>query len=434
MNARIGAAIAGCAFIAFAGCSGAPQPNLTPANGQLLAPSPPALGRYRHVRTHSAETVIYSFKANGADGKYPVAGLTNVNGTLYGTTDNGGVGGCFDGCGTVFKVTTGGKEQVVYSFAGGSDGAFPQAALTNVHGTLYGTTLGGGGTGCEDSLGCGTVFSITTAGAERVLYRFAGYPTDGAYPEASLTNVNDTLYGTTWQGGTYGCNKYVSGCGVIFKILPSGKYTLLHNFGDTGDGAFPAAALINADGVLYGTTGGGGVNGCEGTGCGTVFSITTAGTEIVLYKFAGGKDGWYPEAPLVNAHGTLYGTTSSGGTIGWGTVFSITTAGTESVLYSFAGYPTDGARPTAGLTDIDGVLYGTTSLGGGTPCGQFSEGCGTAFSITTSGTESVLYSFAGGSDGLSPEGALTKVHGTLYGTTSHGGARNRGTVYSLSGF
>jgi uncharacterized repeat protein (TIGR03803 family) len=129
--------------------------------------------------------------------------------------------------------------------------------------------------------------------------------------------------------------------------------------------------------------------------------------------------------------GTLYGTTCNGGANGYGTVYKITTSGTESVLYSFAGSPSDGACPVAGLTNVGGTLYGTTCDGGanggsGRPCGGIgATGYGTVYKITTSGTESVLHSFAGPpSDGLTPFGGLINVGGTLYGTTL-------GTVFSI---
>ena len=127
-------------------------------------------------------------------------------------------------------------------------------------------------------------------------------------------------------------------------------------------------------------------------------------------------------------NGTLYGTTCEGGAyisgsgIGLGTVFSITTTGTEKVLYSFGeGGPFDGANPCAGLVALDGTLYGTTYYGGAyTGTGS---GLGTVFSITTAGTESVLYSFDG-ADGQWPAAGLIVRGGKLYGTTSYGGPYN----------
>jgi uncharacterized repeat protein (TIGR03803 family) len=146
------------------------------------------------------------------DGAHPAASLINVKGTLYGTTYGGGA----KNAGTVFSITTTGKEKVLHSFSGGrSDGAYPYASLINVNGTLYGTTTKGGSR-CGSNLGCGTVFSVTTTGTEKVVHSFRG-GTGGADPLASLINVNGTLYGTTYTGGS-SCSH--SGCGTVFALTP----------------------------------------------------------------------------------------------------------------------------------------------------------------------------------------------------------------------
>ncbi len=152
------------------------------------------------------------------------------------------------GYGTVFKITTSGKETVLHSFGGSSrdDGGEPEAGLINLNGTLYGTTSVGG------KNATGTVFSITTSGIETLLYSFKVFGSgDGANPEAGLLNVKGTLYGTTSYGGTFGY-------GTVFSITPSGKETVLHSFGGSGDGNEPFAGLINVKGTLYGTTTSGG--------------------------------------------------------------------------------------------------------------------------------------------------------------------------------
>lgn len=157
--------------------------------------------------------MLYSFQC-GSDGADPTSGLIDVNGTLYGTTENGGGSGCqtasLSGCGTVYSVTTSGSEKVLYRFSGGSDGHYPNASLTEMNGTLYGTTSGGG------SAGDGTVFSIGPSGSEQVVRSFAG--SDGAHPFADLIAVNNVLYGTTVGGGLKsGCYK---GCGTVFALTP----------------------------------------------------------------------------------------------------------------------------------------------------------------------------------------------------------------------
>jgi uncharacterized repeat protein (TIGR03803 family) len=362
-----------------------------------------------------AYSVLYSFHAP-PDGIDPWAGLIDVNGTLYGTTEDGGpYGGAF-GDGTVFSITTGGTEQVLHSFGEGTDGIGPIADLIAIKDTLYGTTFYAG------AYGYGTVFSITTGGTEKVLHSFAD-GIDGAYPRACLIDVSGTLYGTTEDGGAYGH-------GTVFSITTGGTEKVLYSFRGRPDGASPYAGLIDVSGTLYGTTAGDG-----GHGHGTVFSITTGGREKVLYSFRGRPDGASPLAGLIDVSGALYGTTSQGGKyrcgrygFTCGTVFRIT-PGTEKVLHSF-GKGTDGTDPYAGLINVSGTgtLYGTTSHGGayGTAFGD-----GTVYSITTGGTEKVLHSFANGTDGALPLAGLIDVSGTLYGTTLYGGY-DSGTVYSIT--
>jgi len=350
------------------------------------------------------ETVLYSF-AGGSDGAMPTAELIDVDGILYGTTYNGGA----NNDGTIFKITTSGAESVLYSFAGGSDGSAPFGGLTNVNGVLYGTTYLGGANNE------GTVFKITTSGAETVLHSF-GAGSDGSSPLAGLINVDGVLYGTTFAGGGSGF------AGTVFDITTSGQETILHRFGASSDGFFPRAGLTDVDGVLYGTTLEGGANRNKGT----VFKITTSGAESVLHGFKG-SDGRQPEAGLTDVNGILYGTTYWGGSADRndGTVFKITTSGAFTVLHSFGGGD-DGRGPLAGLVNVGGVLYGTTAFGG------VHYNTGTVFKITTSGTKSPVYRFVGGNDGAEPEATLTSINGVLYGTTLSGGAQNNGTVFSLA--
>ncbi len=163
----------------------------------------------------------------------------------------------------------------------------------------------------------------------------------------------------------------VPGCGTVFSVTPSGTENVLHRFTGGSDGARPAAAPVDVNGTLYGTTEFGGGSGCKKRGCGTVFSITTSGSEKVLHSFTGLPDGAYPVAPLVDAHGTLYGTTREWGIAGRGvyrdgsgTVYSITTKGAETVLHSFSDNASDAVYPLAGLINVNGTLYGTSFVGG----------------------------------------------------------------------
>jgi uncharacterized repeat protein (TIGR03803 family) len=381
-----------------------------------------------------SERVIYRFHTY--DGKYPHAGLFNVNGRLWGTTTNGGASGCFhNGCGTIFAVNATGDPAKSERFRfSGSDGEQPFSELISVNGILWGTTSDAGkvcGTfTCKG--GYGTVFGInpkTRAGPE--LYRFLG-GLDGARPHGGLLLYKKLLYGTTLTGGT-GCSA-TGGCGTVFELDPAnGKERVIYRFHGE-DGAHPEAGVIVVGGLLYGTTINGG-NGCSPKGCGTVFAIhPTQRQEDVIYKF-NGHDGAYPYGGLVEANGFLYGTTVNGGdncgnAAGCGVVFSIDKNGKESILHRFAG--PEGAYPYAGLMAANGTFYGTT-LNGGKGCPP--RGCGTVFSITAQGKQSDVFAFAG-SNGAYPYASLIDVAGTLYGTTINGGdgcsaAVGCGTVFAV---
>ncbi len=324
------------------------------------------------ITLQGAETQLYSFIPNSnADGNQPVAGLIQASdNNFYGTAQSGGT----YSEGVVFKITSSGTESVLYSFSGNggiansSDGALLLGSLVEgKDGNLYGTTQNGGATGG------GTVFRITLAGVETVLYSFnANNGTDGVGPNAGLiqgSGNDDNFYGTTFAGG-------VNNVGTVFKITPAGTETVLHSFG-AGDGSSPAAGVIEGtDGNLYGTTQVGGTDGH-----GTVFRMTTAGVQDWLYSFTGeidethvitsNDDGAYPLGGLIQgSDGNFYGTTRFGGEFFVGTVFRITPAGTRSTMISFDGIESvldliDGSLPLAGLVEgTDGNLYGTTAAGG----------------------------------------------------------------------
>ncbi len=374
---------------------------------------------------------IYRFKGT-PDGASPYAGLIAVGGTLYGTTLNGspnycshscGGNECYLGCGTIFSVDASGDEHVIYDFQGNfnnaQDGSWPFAGLTALNGTLYGTT------GSAGAHGVGTVYSVSTAGAEHVLYSFAG-GSDASAPEAGLTVSAGQLYGGTLSGGGTGCGG--SGCGTVFTVSPAGKERVLYSFAGGSDGERMYAGVAALNGKIYGATlfGGGGA-GCGSTGCGTIFEVSKTGKEHVLYRFTGAGDGAYPNG-LTVVKGVLYGTTEGGGNKNSGTFFSVTTSGTHTVLYNFQDIP-DGNLPGATLTLHKGSLYGTT-VGGGT------VGDGTVYKISTAGQEEVLYSFQGGKDGSDPQAPVYAFNGRLYGTTTQGGGTGCagtgcGTIFKL---
>ncbi len=381
------------------------------------------VGAFFSLTTLGVETTIYNFGEVSNDGANPGATLVlGLDGNFYGTTSSGGS----HGSGTVVQIATAGVETVVYNFGENSgDGASPGSALTqDASGVLYGLTNTGGGQGV------GTLYSIalsTPAAVETIIHSFGANNVER--PEGALIQGTDgNFYGTSYSGGS-------QNLGTVFQITPSGSETLLYSFGtNSDDGANPQAALTQgSDGSFYGTTafGGNGGNGSAETGFGTVFKIGTDGAETVLYRFGtnSASDGNNPTGPLtLGADGNFYGSTTYGGDQGAGTIFKITPSGDETVLYSFGANLDDGAYPQLGaLTqDSDGNFYGTTAAGG-------TFGQGAIFKITTSGDETVIYSFgANASDGSQPLAGLTPSGGLFYGTTSTGGHHGKGTFFSVT--
>ena len=428
-----GCALTSCVATAIlAGC-GAGSPGVAP--GPLQQPS----GTFASPLVGKGFETLHSFKGSRASpGAVSPNDLTALHGVLYGTTRWGGP----KAYGTVFATDASGKERVVYRFTGGLDGMYPNGGLTVMNGVLYGTTSAGGNgcnTGPGGVPGCGTVFSVTTSGKERVLHRFK-WGSDGASPLGDLTILNGTIYGITWTGGRRTvCADLSKGCGTVFEVSTSGKERILYRFEGGRDGAFPEGTLLALDGKLFGTAYGGGDRGCYGAGCGTIFDVSTSGVEKVLYRFKGGADGENPKAGLISVNGVLYGTASEGGSgcasLGCGTVFEASTSGQENVLFRFKG-PPDGQFPAARLSDVNGRLYGTTPSGGKVCDAPSGYDAGTIFELTLSGAEKVEHTFKcwtpRDTDGIVPTGALLPLRQTLYGTTTSGGRYFGGTVFALS--
>lgn len=312
------------------------------------------------VKAAGKETVLFNFPG-GAGGEYPFAGLVRDSaGNLYGTT-SGGVG---TSNGTVFKVSKPGKQAILHNFAGGTkDGCAPYGdLLQDAAGNLYGTTQSCG------AFGNGTVFKVSKTGKETVLHSFAGGPKDGATPVFTglIMDAKGNLYGITELGGAFGN-------GTVYRLSPSGKVTLLHSFaGGTKDGCDPyGTPAMDKLGNLYGTA-----VACGTSNVGIVWRVSPTGKETVLHNFSGGpSDGALPQAGVImDANGNLYGDTTGGGSSGDGTVFKVSRTGKETVLHSFSG--PDGKSPQADLIrDAKGTLYGTTYQGG-------SVGYGTVWQIT----------------------------------------------------
>ncbi len=382
-----------------------------------------------------------------------------------GTTDQG-----VTGCGTVFELVKNAngsyQEQVLYRFQGGNDGIQPRAGLTtDAAGNLYGTTIGGGGSlNCFN--GCGTVFKLTKGSngqwTESVLYAFQGPAAgDGQGPQGELIHdAQGNLYGTTAYGGStvLECNE---GCGLIFKLTPtsSGPWTesIIYAFTANGDGGIPAGHLaVDASGNLYGTTA---ITNDKETIGGTVFELSpTAGgiwTLNTLFTFSPLRTATTGVTPtggvILDAEGNLYGATLCGGSgvrsIGWspctynygyGNVFKLSpgTSGvwTEQVLYTFFSLENAVYPDTPLVFDPAGNLYGTTFYGGTANAGE-----GTVFELmpTTSGewTEKLPARFNGNMiiEGRQPYASvMIDGSGNLFGTTYAGGKTGYGVVYEVT--
>jgi uncharacterized repeat protein (TIGR03803 family) len=275
----------------------------------------------------------------------------------------------------VFSVDKTGKETVLYAFTGGTDGGDPGARLVWDHnGNLYGTTFSGGDLSCYVG-GCGVVFKLDKSGKQSVLYAFTDH-TDGKSPEGLVLDHAGNVYGTTYDGGTFGH-------GAVFKLDQTGSLTVLYSFTAGSDSADPSGLFFrDASGNLYGTT-----NGVGAGDFGVVFKLDMNGKLTVLHAFAAGTDGEYPGSLISDNAGNFYGTTLGGGTGsgcyygGCGTVFKLDSGGNETVLHNFSG--TDGQLPNGLTMDGVGNLYGTTFGGGegkGTGCSYY-QGCGTLFRL-----------------------------------------------------
>jgi uncharacterized repeat protein (TIGR03803 family) len=311
----------------------------------------------------------------------------------------------------------------LYTFNGNNDGALPQLGFLTIaaDGSLYGTTLAGGGGPCNiHSIdGCGTVFNLRPAPTvcktalcpwtETILYRFTG-GSDGAYPNGGpIFDQEGSLYGTA------GSSPFP---GNVYKLAHSGgswMHSVVYAFSGS-DGYNPIGELIfDKSGNLYGTTVYGGAYSS-----GTLFQLTPSGSswiENVLYNFQDGSDGSGPIGGLIfDTLGNLYGAAANGGEGGGGTVFALAHSGggswTFNVLYGLTG---SGGPFNNLVMDSAGNLYGTTRGDG--------NGAGSVFKLTPGGgrwTYSSLHDFIGG-EGIPYSNLVLDASGNLYGTTYYGG-------------
>ena len=379
--------------------------------------------------------LLYSF-AGGADGQYPDTTLARDQfGDLYGVTTQGGV----FGHGTVFELTFNGIHRVLYNFSGASDGSEPSKGVyVDWDGkTIYGATLNGGGGSCPE--GCGTFYKLTKTGDEEfsfaTIYSFTG-ASDGAHPASPLLLAVLPIwnfYGMTTEGGAYGF-------GVIYDFQQDTHnkwhYHVIYNFRGTTDGVGNSSPLAMGKKFLMGTSPVGGVNGK-----GAIFELSypgqTTGEWIfsTMHSFTDSPDGALPLGGLALRGEDFYGVTSSGGAYGFGTVFQWRVFDAYRVLYNFKG-ASDGANPIATpVTTYDFAhIYGTTTTGGDEACS-----CGTLFRIFLNAqggaNENIVLRMTGAPTiGLSYDQMFKTSDtsdGPYYGATVTGGTSNNGAIYEL---
>jgi uncharacterized repeat protein (TIGR03803 family) len=329
----------------------------------------------------------------------------------------------------------------LYAFTGNADGGVPYGGVVlDPAGNVYGTTTFGGNFGgfCGTA-GCGVVFKVDTRGHESLPHTFTGLSDDGANPWEGVTRDSaGRLYGLS--GSFLALYKLQPSATVCTAVLCPWNESLLYNSQIGQYGYLPTGIpVLDAQGNFYATSSTGGSGNCE-NGCGFVFKVDPQGNETPVYNFQGGSDGAWPTGPLLLLDGSLYGTTDIGGGSGYGTVYTIDANGNESVLYSFTGGNDGGAPQTGVIADGQGNLYGTTLIGGQHGNCNYGGTCGVVFELLPNQnggwTESPFYSFQGGADGANPAGGLLRdSQGNFYGTTNSGGVclygPYCGTVYKL---
>jgi len=354
-------------------------------------------------------TRLYTF-SGGSDGGLPGTLISNGHG-LYGFAGTGGDG-------NVFKFDPATKKlRLLHAFKGGNDGKAPSSLLLQA-GKLYGTTYYGGGSGCQENggYGCGTIFALDpNTGVETILYSFPNSLDGNSTNPGGLIYNHDALYGVTYSDGP-------NYAGSIFELnLNTGNETTLYYFVGGSDGANPNPYLLSRNGLLYGTTSGGGGNCTKNIECGTLFTFNLAtGAEAILHSFTPITDGSAPGTNLIYRKGLLYGGTVYGGDMscgrgGCGTAFSIDPAtGVENVVSTFV----SNQQRFAGLADHGAALYETLRQGS---LRYRDKAYGELVKLDLkTNHRSVLHKFDN-TDGAYPEAPLTYSDGAFYGTTTEGG-------------
>lgn len=379
------------------------------------------------------------------DGATPIANFVlGPDGYLYGTAYNGGSAGYATnglGFGTVFKLATDGSSfEVMHSFSG-ADGANPTGMIFGNDGNLYGVTSSGGNTTSNNAAGAGVIFKLSTNGGYEVLYSFGtltnatGQNLDGTQPNPLMLAKDFNFYGTTAYGGSNSASLSGSnGCGTFFRVTPGGGFSLLYTFGAMTnafgfalDGCNPAGSLIQGpDDNFYGVTQFGGP-----TNAGTIFRATADGAFTTLSSFGQiirltqatvGQAGINPRAGLlIGADASMYGTTFNGGVV----------AGNAGAIYRYgpglpniapappnrtilAGQPNSYSCSLTSIypTTVQWQLNGTNLINDGRISGTTTTNLFiSAATVADSGTYTLIASNAAGMSNVS--GVLTVVAGTI---------------------
>ncbi len=295
-------------------------------------------------------SIIYNFGVTSTDAERPIGTLLrDSSGNFYGESESGGT----SNFGTVFKITSTGKETILWNFTVELSAAGLPSLARDSAGNLYGF----------NTSGAGSVFKLTSKGVYTTLYTFCSLTNcdDGMAPVGGPVLKGSKLYGVTSEGGGSTACSPVNGCGTIFEVTTSGVETVLYAFNGGIDASAPNGPLVeDSAGNWYGSSYYGGTGGY-----GTIFKLSSTNVESILHDFSFCSvctDGFYPITYLIiDSSDNLYGIAAEGGTNNEGTVFSITTTGVETTIYNQNGL----AGLGWGLAlDKSGNLYGTTWNGG----------------------------------------------------------------------
>jgi len=355
-----------------------------PAGGLNTCDGGAGCGTIFEVSKSGEYSVLYTFQG-GSDGNNPLGLTQGPDGNFYGTTE--GVNGAAQ---TLYKLTPTGQKTVLWDFTDNfSSGASPNSApVFDNAGDLYGAAQYGGDRNCGyNGNGCGVIYELDSKGKFHTFHVFKKVK-DGIWPATGIViDSHGAFYGSTAWGGDLRCPKGDPGfCGTVYKLSEDGTYTVLHRFTEKTDGAYPGAVTVDARGNVYGTTGSGGNTNCYlPLGCGTIFKIDASGKFSILFTFTSQEICCGPgySGLTLDSADNLYGTTPINGASNNGFLFELDTEGNFTDLFDFppAGENGDGSAVSGVVRDKLGNFYATMQTGG-TSQNCASLGCGTIIELS----------------------------------------------------